>query len=300
MKKALTLTGCIMLLMLSIDHAKAQADSVLKKQSTPDTALSVSPSDADTVILRGKDGRSRRVTITIGSDGEPDTVTVRRGRSVRIESGNETVRVPRKKSKVIWGITFARFDVGFATLIDNGSFTLSPENRFLRNRTWKTSNLGFDVAQFGYRFDESFRMFLSAGFDWTYIRLRENVIFTPGAPVLDPVDAGVGLSKNRLTSAYIRLPLTFENSFGEDRNFKVAYGPIGGFLLHGSQRYRTPDGRVKVREEFNFAKFRYGGFVRFGYRSFGLYAKYYANDMFESSPQQEGLKNLSIGAMLFF
>src|SRR5438067_13775990 len=30
-----------------------------------------------------------------------------------------------------WGLTFSRFDLGLATLIDNGSFTLSPQNDFL-------------------------------------------------------------------------------------------------------------------------------------------------------------------------
>src|SRR5882757_2035193 len=42
------------------------------------------------------------------------------------------------------GITFSRFDLGYATLIDNGSFTLSSKNQFLDYNQWKTSNVGFD------------------------------------------------------------------------------------------------------------------------------------------------------------
>ncbi len=257
--------------------------------------------DADTVFVDTEDGRRKRVIITMGDNGRLDTVSFRRKRSVTIlEDDNVSIVKSKKSSKVIWGITFSRIDLGLATLIDNGSFDMSPENRFLRTRTWRTTNLGFDLAQFGYRFDESFRLFLSTGLDWTYYRLREPVIFEPGAPELNPMMQDVHLSRNRLTSLYLRIPITLEHRFGEDRDFKVAYGPIGGFLLHGSQRYGGPQGRVKVREDFNFAKFRYGGFVRVGYKSFGLFAKYYLNDVFENSPAQDGVRNLSFGFMLGF
>ena len=42
-----------------------------------------------------------------------------------------------------YGLTFSRFDLGLATLVDNGSFKLSPQNQFLNYRSWKTSNVGF-------------------------------------------------------------------------------------------------------------------------------------------------------------
>jgi hypothetical protein len=32
-----------------------------------------------------------------------------------------------------------------------------------------------------------------------------------------------------------------------------------------------------------------------GYAGWGIFAKYYANDMFENSPDQKGLRNLSFG-----
>src|SRR6185437_14104382 len=72
------------------------------------------------------------------------------------------------------GLTFTRFDLGLATLVDNGSFTLSPKNQFLDYRSWKTSTVGFDVIQFGYRFTDNFKINLSGGFDWTLIRLEKN------------------------------------------------------------------------------------------------------------------------------
>ena len=72
-------------------------------------------------------------------------------------------------------------------------------------------------------------------------------------------------------------------------------------MLNGSQKFKSSEeGKRKVKDDFNYAKFRYGAFARIGYQWVGLYAKYYFNDMFENSPQQEGLRNLSFGLMFFF
>jgi len=244
--------------------------------------------------------KKRKVTIRFGN-GVDNTVEVNTEEEHRKNDDKGMVRVQGKKPKVILGITLSRFDLGLATLIDNGSFTLSPENKFLDNRTWKTINVGFDVFQFGYRFDEKFRLFLSAGFDWTHIRLSNDIIFDRNTTPLSYTTSNIQYSKNRFSSSYLRIPITFEHRFGPDRELRLAYGPIGGFLLNGSQKFKSEEeGKRKVKDDFNYAKFRYGGFARIGYQSFGLFAKYYFNDMFENSPDQEGLKNFSFGVMLFF
>lgn len=267
-----------------------------KLRETPLVYQSTDTTNMDTVKSETK--KKRKITFKLDSDGDKLLEVTKEDDK---EKDDKKVKEYGKKSKVILGITFSRFDLGLATLLDNGSFTLSPENDFLKNRTWKTINVGFDVFQFGYRFNENFRMFMAAGFDWTHIRLKENIIFERNTSPLTYVQSDIDYKKNRFSSSYLRIPITFEHRFGSDNDLKVAYGPIGGFLLSGSQKFKSDEeGKRKVKDDFNYAKFRYGAFARVGYQSFGLYAKYYFNDMFENSPQQEGLKNLSFGLMLFF
>lgn len=267
-----------------------------KLRETPLVYQSTDTTNMDTVKSETK--KKRKITFKLDSDGDKLLEVTKEDDK---EKHDKKVQKYGKKSKVILGITFSRFDLGLATLLDNGSFTLSPENDFLKNRTWKTINVGFDVFQFGYRFNENFRMFMAAGFDWTHIRLKENIIFERNTSPLTYVQSDIDYKKNRFSSSYLRIPITFEHRFGPDNDIKVAYGPIGGFLLSGSQKFKSDEeGKRKVKDDFNYAKFRYGAFARVGYQSFGLYAKYYFNDMFENSPQQEGLKNLSFGLMLFF
>jgi hypothetical protein len=198
-----------------------------------------------------------------------------------------------------FGVTLARLDLGFATLLDHGSFTLQPQNQFLSYRQIKTSNVGFDVLQFGYRFSSSFKIYLSGGFDWTNIRLRNNITILEHQPVVTYQQDNIDFSKNRFSASYLRIPLSFELRTKDDSHgnrFHFVFGPEGGFLLNGRvKQISEEDGKQKFNDSYHLATFRYGPFVRIGYGAWGLYAKYYMNNMFENSPAQDGLHNFSFG-----
>lgn len=202
------------------------------------------------------------------------------------------------------GLTFSRFDLGLTTLIDNGSFTLSPQNQFLNYRSWKSSNVGFDVVQMGVRFSDVFKIYLSGGFDWTLIRLRQDITILPNQPVLTYRQDSIHYSKNRFSSSYLRIPLSFDiRSHEDDRGnrFHFVFGPEAGLLLNGRVKQISAEhGKQKIDDDYHFTKVRFGGFVRVGYAGWGLFAKYYTNDMFENSPAQKGLKNFAFGMTFGF
>ena len=212
--------------------------------------------------------------------------------------------VEKTYPKVSFGLTFARFDLGLTTLIDNGSFTLAPQNQILRYRSWKSSNVGFDVLQFGVRFNDNFKIYLSGGFDWTLIRLRDNITILPNQPVLTYKQDDIDFSKNRFSSSYLRIPLSFDfrtkkDSRGNRTHF--VFGPDGGFLLNGRVKQISAEyGKQKIDDTYHFTTFRYGAFARVGYGDWGIFAKYYFNDMFENSPEQDGIRNFSFGFTLGF
>ena len=226
------------------------------------------------------------------------------GYNDRINKINKKDSVARIYPKFSIGLTFSRFDLGLATLIDNGSFTLSPQNQFLRYRSWKTSNVGFDLVQFGARFSDGFKIYLSGGFDWTLIRLRENITILPNQPVLTFRQDDINYSKNRFSSTYLRVPLSFDFRTKEDERgnrFHFVIGPDAGLLLGARVKQISKEhGKQKIDDDYHFTKVRYGGFVRVGYEGWGIFAKYYVNDMFENSPEQKGLKNFSFGLTFGF
>lgn len=242
-----------------------------------------------------------------------DTIKHKKGHTLKLGYGEDasalninkpadTIKEHKKAPGFSFGLTFSRLDLGLTTLIDNGSFTLSPQNQFLRYRSWKSSNVGFDVIQFGYRFSSSFKIYVSGGFDWTLFRLRDNITILPNQPVLTYRVDDIDYSKNRFSSSYLRIPLSFDFRTKEDKNGKSAhfvFGPDGGFLLNGRvKQISAENGKQKIDDTYHFASFRYGAFARVGYGAWGLFAKYYMNDMFENSPEQKGLKNFSFGISL--
>lgn len=242
----------------------------------------------DTIIVKEDSSKNNvKVSISLGKNDDP--------------SDKKKVKYPR----TFGGITFSRIDWGFSRPIQDGSFTMSGDNEFLSYG--KASNFGFDVAQFGVRLNDNFRIYASAGFEWNYMRLKNNVVLTQGETPLDYtlVDRNeVNYRKNILTSTYLRAPLTFEWRSNKNRNgdrLKIAFGPMTGILLKGSQRLKSDEqGKQKFKDNYNLQSFQYGGFVRIGYGSMGIFTKYYVNDMFENSPAQKGMNNFTFGLTLGF
>ncbi len=217
---------------------------------------------------------------------------------------------PAKEKKIKYprsygGITFTRIDWGISRVMDDGSFSLSEENEFLEYG--RASNFGFDVAQFGVRFTDKFKVYLSTGFEWNYLRLKKNILLNRSESPLDyrEIDEDeVDFSKNILTSTYLRIPLTVElrtKRFSNGRRMKFAFGPMTGVLLKGTQRLKSEvNGKQKFKNNYNLAQFQYGAFARIGYGLLGVFGKYYMNSFFDNSPEQKQLHNLAFGATLGF
>lgn len=202
------------------------------------------------------------------------------------------------KGRFMGGITFTRLDFGFSRLIDNGSFSLSPQNKFLDYRGAKTSTISFDVLYFGYRFNPNFKVYIAGGFDWTLIRLKNNITILPNTPTLTYREDNIDYSKNRFSNSYVHIPFNFELRTKENdkgKRFYFVFGPEVSFLLNGKVKQISDEfGKQKVRDDYDFQPVRIGGTVRLGYGGIGLFTKYYFNDMFDSAPQA-GLKNMSFG-----
>ncbi|RNL51211.1 outer membrane beta-barrel protein [Pedobacter jejuensis] len=222
------------------------------------------------------------------------TLTIGGGNIITKTDSTEDV----KKGRFVGGITFTRVDLGFSRLIDNGDFNLSPNNEFLDYKGGKTSTFSFDVLQFGYRFNSNFKVYVAGGFDWTLIRLRDNITIQKNQPTLTYINEPIDFSKNRFSSSYVHIPLNFEFRTKENNKGKRFYfvvGPEVSFLLNGKVKQISEErGKEKQYDSYHFQSVRYGGTVRFGYGGLGLFTKYYFNDMF-TTPAQTGLRNMSFG-----
>lgn len=289
------------LLLTAIICAAATGVFAQGSTSTTTTKTTVITNDkGDTVQVRTDTIKTKRrgFKFSFGKGEDASSVSVNRRDTVKEK--------PSKAPGFSWGITIARLDLGLATLVDNGSFNLSPQNNFLRYRSWKSSNVGFDIIQAGYRFNSAFRIYVSGGFDWTHFRLRNDITIQKeqaGDQGLVYTQDTRDYSKNRFTSSYFRIPLTFDwrsHVNGEGKRFHIAGGPMLGILYNGRvKQISDENGKQKFNDNYHFTKWRYGLTGRVGYGAWGIYGKYYFNDMFDT-PVQNGLRNFSFGIMLGF
>lgn len=253
-------------------------------QEKVDTTVTTVTTTTTTTSSRGK--KDSKFTLTIGSDhmGGP------KKDSLKIANAN--------KGRFVGGITFTRVDLGYTRLIDNGSFTLSPENDFLDYRGGKTSTFSFDILQMGYRFSQNFKIYVAGGFDWTHIRLNKDITIQRNQNSLTYVADDIHFSKNRFSSSYVHIPLNFELRTKENSNGKRFYfvaGPEVSFLLNGKVKQVSNErGKEKFKDDYNFQALRYGATARFGYDGIGLFTKFYFNDMFATTAQK-GLTNMAFG-----
>jgi len=249
-------------------------------------------------------------TTTMSADGKDSTITTTTTKShTKISIGHpdsdSTHRAKSKKPGFSMSLTFTRFDLGLTTLLDNGSFKLSPKNDFLNYRSWKTSNVGFDVFQAGYRFDPTFKIYVAGGFDWELIRLRNDITILrdPDQSALKYTTDPVDYSKDRFSSAYLRVPIMFDfrsNDNHSGDHWSYVFGPELGVLLTGRMKQISDEhGKQKMNYPYHFTPFRYGAVARVGHGGFGIFAKYYFNDMFDTQAQK-GLKNVSFGFTVGF
>lgn len=239
-------------------------------------------------------------TVTTDTASKDKRVSV----EIRVGSDENDSSFDKKPSKFSVGFTLSRLDFGLSRYLDNGSFTLSPANSFLEHESWKTHNIGFEFFQMGYRVGDNFKVYVGAGLDWNHIRLKKNVTFQKDQATVTPTEEEIDFKKNRFSSQYLRIPLSFQLRTNRDEKGKRFYfvaGPEVGFLLAGKQKQISDErGKVKVKDDFNFDPFRYGGFVRMGYSNIGLYAKYYLNDVFADNQGPKDFKNLSFGLTFGF
>ncbi|MFD0793393.1 outer membrane beta-barrel protein [Mucilaginibacter litoreus] len=241
----------------------------------------------DSTKTTGDSTKTRRTRIKLGFGGDATQVGI-----------NDTITEVSKAPGFSFGLTFTRFDIGLTTLNDNGSFKLSPQNQFLNYRSWRSSNIGFDILQLGYRFSSSFRIYAAGGFDWTNLRLRRNITIQRNQPTLTYTEDDISYTKNRLSATYIRVPISFDYRTHDDadgRRFHFVAGPDLGIRISSSLKQESKQGDTKLSGNYHFAKFRYGASLRVGYGAIGVFAKYYLNDMFEDSPAQDGLRQFNFG-----
>jgi len=174
-------------------------------------------------------------------------------------------------------------DVGFSTYLHDGSLNLPTELddfdlpyggslnfnlHVLRHRLPIISNAlrleyGLTLSWLQYKFSNDFRI------------LEDTIPFTVE-------DDGTKYKKNKLKTTFLELPLLLTITPGKNRSFYLSGGVFGGVLLGSKQKLKTETrDKIKIKDDFNLNKFRYGVIGRIGFGPIAFYAELGLNKLFK-------------------
>ena len=199
-------------------------------------------------------------------------------------------------------------EFGINNFLDE-DFTLSREGdaAFMDLNTSRSTAVNLNFAQFSLGFGSSYIGAVTGlGIEFNnYFFDNNNTIAEIEDQVVGvPLD-GENLSKSKLTTTFLRIPIMLEGQFprtNRGRRVFFSAGIIGGFKL-GSHTKVVFDNdgkdKSKDKDDFNINPFRYGLTARLGYGCIAVYSDYYFTPMFvrEKGPE---LHPFNVGMALTF
>lgn len=173
--------------------------------------------------------------------------------------------------------------------------------------TQSTESIGVDLNLVDVTLFSSgcFGIVTGLGFEFNNFRFDQNVTLGNDengyvVPDWSYRDAGIELSKTKLTTSYLQIPLLFEFQFGHKRRTWINAGVVGGLLIDAHTKVMWGEnGKEKRYRGLNLNNFHYGFEVAFGHGIFGLRAKYYPQSIFRPG-QGPQVQQVNIGLAISF
>lgn len=140
------------------------------------------------------------------------------------------------------------------------------------------------------------------GFEFNNFRFDQDVTLTSVDGVTVPDysyrDQGIDLTKSKLFTCYINMPLLLEIQIGNKQNFFINAGVIGGMNIgeHTKIKAESPQftGTKKSHASLNLRNFHYGYTVNIGYNDIALTMTYYQSQLFRPGQGPE-VRQINIG-----
>jgi hypothetical protein len=228
--------------------------------------------DADTTRL--KIGKRKFIIIDDNKDDKekPTSESEKRRRMKRVYAGLET------------GIN--------ALTTSSMNFTHSNDYEFLNTKIGSSWLYGINLFEFdGHIIKNKLAFTTGLGSQFSNYHFEGNSYITPNSNKLTSTDAGVALTKNKLFTYDINVPLLIKYAPGSKKEahdgFHIAVGAIVRYVATAKvvteTTARGSDERFSYNDDFNINAFRVDGTVRVGYDKIKLFANYALTPYFNNS-----------------
>ncbi len=224
-----------------------------------------------------------------------------KGSDIRI-GFKDTVLTCENKVKSHW----AGFEMGVNLLMDDNFSNTAPDGyKFLDQRAEKSIALNFNIADYELNlYRKNIMLVTGIGFSVNNYRFNSDSYLAPDSGKVVAIGGpSFTLSKNKLVTGYITVPLLLELNTSEkaDKTFHFAAGVIGGYRIHSHLKLVEDSGsnevKNKIYDDFNLNPFRVDATIRLGFRNFTVFGSYGLTNFFKSNNDPE-LHALTVGVRL--
>jgi hypothetical protein len=208
------------------------------------------------------------------------------------EGDKEDSSLPARRSfKGHWsGIEF-----GFNNyLTSSGSMVLPDDIYYMSLLSGKSGNFNLNFAQLSLGITKHIGIVTGLGLNMNNYKFEGNNNIIKGVngvieQYVPPV--GVNLSKSKLTTSFINVPLLLEIQIpaGDKDHLNIAGGAVVEAKIgsHSKIVYESNKQKIKDNSDFSLNMLRYGATVRAGYGMFQLYGTYYFTPLFKTGKGPE-------------
>lgn len=186
---------------------------------------------------------------------------------------------------------WAGFEFGLNNYVDqNFSLVRTAESEFLDLNTGRSWNINVNFAQFSIpTIGNRFGFVTGLGFEWNNYHFSNpnSIIKDPITGSIQPLDISGTITKNRLQTMYLTIPLILELQIlkgSRSDRIHLAGGVIGGLKLYSQTKYKlSENGGTRTEKDWSdyyLHPFRYGVTARAGYKLVKVYFNYYLTPLF--------------------
>lgn len=182
---------------------------------------------------------------------------------------------------------YSGFGLSYNGLVQGiGTMTLPSDAKFMQ-QTPKSIGVNINFVDFTIVSNRHFGLITGLGLEVNNFRFDRNMTLAQDAKgqIVPRYFDDINLSKSKLTTTYLNIPLLAEFQFGRSKKGKmmgyVNFGVTAGIRLEGHTKYKSKDtGVQKQHGGLNLRNFHYGAEINVGYSHYGIFARYYPHSIF--------------------
>ncbi|MGB1243107.1 MAG: outer membrane beta-barrel protein [Chitinophagales bacterium] len=214
------------------------------------------------------------------------------------DSDDDDEETSKSKVKTRWFM----LDFGFNTYLADGSFNLPNELNDFDLDYARSVNVNMHIFRqriglVGHNFNFMYGLELA----WNNYHFENDITLLHNVDEVTVIESGVDFKKNKLATTFLQVPVLFNietNPRKPGKSFRISAGGYGGLLLGARTKQKSSEnGKVKIKDDFNLNKFRYGVIGQVGVGCINFYVDYALNGLFKEDLGPD-LRPISIGFTL--